>query len=387
MTRLLELAWTERLGLASATAAHLGLVVEALLLAVALGRAARHPGDAVGVPGEGRRGPRQHPPDGPEPGVARLPAHRLRRPDRRSPREGGAGHLRAAADHQEHDPRPAEHRSGRLRGRARDGHDRLATPPDRRAPAGRADHPGRGPRGHGRLGRHGDHRRLHRLGESRALYLPGHLLVRPVPDPPRRGPGGAPGPGLRRRPRGDRAIARPDPSPPLATSRLARDPGRRDVAGDRGLGGPGRASGGIPVPDDPDRVEGRERDDPAGRDARRAGAHADRAGGGPPLEPGRDARLLQRTPAGRARRLRRVHRHRLDGHPQAASPERSPPGPRAGPLRTRRGGRALPRPARLREHLRDPDAARPGRAPRDPQDLRPPRTTSRPSGRAAARSS
>ncbi len=37
MTRLLELAWTERVGLASATAAHLGLVVEALLLAVILG--------------------------------------------------------------------------------------------------------------------------------------------------------------------------------------------------------------------------------------------------------------------------------------------------------------------------------------------------------------
>ena len=37
MTRLFELAWTERLGLASATASHLGLVVEALLLAVALG--------------------------------------------------------------------------------------------------------------------------------------------------------------------------------------------------------------------------------------------------------------------------------------------------------------------------------------------------------------
>ena len=87
----LELLISERWALLAATAAHLDLVIEAVLIAVLvgvpLGILAAPP--AAGRAGRGRPG--QRAPDGPEPGPAGVPADRLPGPDRQAPGAGGAG--------------------------------------------------------------------------------------------------------------------------------------------------------------------------------------------------------------------------------------------------------------------------------------------------------
>ena len=94
----------QRWPLLEATAAHLDLVGEAILIAVAIGvplgiLASRSKGRRTGDPRPGER-----PADDPQPGAARGAPDPVPGPDRQAAGAGGAGGLLAPADHQEHDP-------------------------------------------------------------------------------------------------------------------------------------------------------------------------------------------------------------------------------------------------------------------------------------------
>ncbi len=339
----------------------------------ARGRAARHPGHPLARGRADHRHPGECAANGPELGPARVPADRLPRRDRQEAGDGGSDRLRALADRQEHDPRPAEHPPRRERGGPRSGHDRLAAAAAGGAAAGRADRPGWRTGRHGRRDRDGDHRRGDRRQGARRLHLPRRLALEPRPDPSGRGPGGVAGPGVRRRARGDRACPRPDRAPPLSCPRGARLHGHRLPARTGGLGPVAGAADDVALRDDRDRLEGRQRDDRPGADACRPGRGGDFTERGPAVQPGGHAGLLQRLEARWAGCLRRIHRHRTHDDSPRAPRQRPAPGARARPdgARPARWG-ALPRPIRLREHVRPPDAPRGGQTTRYPDDLRPP---------------
>ncbi len=219
------------------------------------------------------------------------------------------------------------------------------------------------------------------------VHLPGRLVERHEPDPPRRDPDGPARPGLRRGPGRGRAPARP------ATDGASGLAGRPRAGDDRGVGRGRRLGGlgGVPAAVRGPRPSGSVR---RIRPSRSCSATCSPTWSRPHTDLRADRRL---NLGGTLVCYNAVARGGLDAYVEYTGtaltailkqPPRNDPDAVLAKVRAlcqERDGVRRARPARVREHVRRPDAPRAGRAARNPHDLRPPRPPGHPPRRLRPR--